>query len=99
MASIAVTTAWSDPSANLPADQTYIVQNRATQAIQFFEGATFDATTNANDGVILVPLSDGGSGANSMHWSYDSTNMVRVRMVAAPVGGSAANLLEFALAS
>ena len=50
MASIAVTTEWSDPSANLTADQVYIVQNKSTQAVQFFEGPTFDATPNANDG-------------------------------------------------
>ena len=35
---------------------------RTTQPIQFFEGPTFDATTNANDGVVLVALSDGGAG-------------------------------------
>ena len=99
MASIAVTTEWSDPSASLTADQVYIVQNRSTQAIQIFEGPSFDATTNANDGIILVPLSDGGSGANSMRWTYSSANQVRLRMVAAPFGGSAANAVEFALAS
>ena len=99
MASIAVTDQWSDPSGGLTADQTYIVQNRTTQAMVFFEGPTFSATTNANDGVVLVALNDGGAGANSMRWSYTSTNEVRVKMLGIPFGGSAANLVEFALAS
>ena len=98
MASLPVTTAWSDPSGSLTADQVYIVQNKSTQPVQFFEGAAFDATTNANDGVVLVALSDGGAGANSMRWTYDSSREVRVKMQSLPYGGSAANLIEFALA-
>ena len=98
MASLAVTTEWSDPSASLTADQAYIVQNKSTGVVQFFEGATFDATTNADDGILLVPMNDGGSGPNHMRWSYDSGNMVRMRLQG---GGIAAvtNAVEFALAT
>ena len=99
MAAIAITNQWSDPSASLTADQVYIVQNRTTQPMVFFEGPSFDASANANDGVVLVALNDGGAGANSMRWSYTSTNEVRVKMLGIPFGGSAANLVEFALAS
>ena len=99
MASLAITDQWSDPSASLTADATYIIQNKATTPMVFFEGSTFDATTNANDGIIITPLSDGGSGASSVRWTYDSSNMVRMKLVAAPFGGSSANLVEFALAS
>ena len=99
MASVTVTTAWLDPTAGLTADQVYIIQNRTTQAVLFFEGSAFDPSTNANDGVVLVALNDGGAGANSMRWSYTSTNEVRVKMLGIPFGGSAANLVEFALAS
>ena len=97
MASIAVTSAWSDPSVGLTADQVYIVQNKATQAVQFFEGATFDATTNANDGIVIVPLSDGGSGSSSIRWSYDSGNQVRMKLLSSGFGGQ--DRVEFALAT
>ena len=80
MASIAVTTAWSDPTSSLTADQAYIVQNKSSGVIQFFEGATFDAATNDGDGILIVPLHDGGSGSSHMRWSYDSSNAVRVRL-------------------
>ena len=97
MASIAITDAWSDPSASLTADQVYIVQNKSTQAVQFFEGAAFDAGTNANDGIIIVPLSDGGSGASSLRWTYDSTNEVRMKLMSKGFGGQ--DRVEFALAT
>ena len=97
MASVAVTAAWSDPTSGLTADQVYIVQNKSTGVVQFFEGTTFDAATNDGDGVLLAPMHDGGSGANAMRWSYSSANMVRLRMTAAPFGGT--NLVEFALAT
>ena len=96
MASIAVTDAWSDPSASLTADQTYIVQNKSTQALQFFEGATFDAAANDGDGLILTTLYDGGAGTSQMRWTYASGNQVRLRMTAAGFGGNDA--VEFALA-
>ena len=97
MASIAVTAAWSDPTASLTADQAYIVQNKSSGVVQFFEGATFDATTNANDGILLVPLHDGGSGNSDMRWTFDPTSMVRMRMS----GGipNTTNVVEFAPAA
>ena len=98
MASIVVTTAWSDPSASLTADQAYVIQNKATGVVQFFEGATFDAATNANDGVLLVSMNDGGSGPNHMRWSYDSGNQVRIRLQGGGIA-TVSNLVEFALAS
>ena len=97
MASLVITNAWLDPSASLTADQIYIIQNKTTSPIQFFEGTAFDAATNANDGVIIVPLSDGGSGPNSIRWEFDSAHQIRVRMVNAGYGG--ANYIEFALAT
>ena len=97
MASVAVTTAWSDPTANLTADQAYIVQNKSSGVVQFFEGAAFDASTNDGDGVILVPLHDGGSGNSDMRWSYSSANQVRMRMSGGIPG--ATNAVEFAPAA
>ena len=97
MASIAVTTEWSDPTGSLTADQAYIVQNKATGVVQFFEGATFDATTNAADGILIVPLHDGGSGSSHMRWSYDSSNMVRVRLAGGIPG--VVNTIEFSPAA
>ena len=94
MASVAVTDAWSDPSASLTADQAYIVQNKSSGVVQFFEGATFDAAANDGDGVLLVPLHDGGSGVSNMRWSYSSTNQVRMRMSGGIPGG--VNTIEFA---
>ena len=99
MASITVSESWMDPTSTLTTGTVYVVQNKASGPVQFFEGPSFDATTNANDGITIVPLSDGGSGASSIRWTYDSSNQVRMRMVAAPFGGSSANLIEFALAS
>ena len=96
MASVTVSAAWSDPSASLTADQTYIVQNKSTQVVQFFEGATFNAGTNDGDGVLLVPMYNGGAGANAMRWTYTSANQVRLRLTAAGFGGGDA--VEFALA-
>ena len=80
MASIAVTTAWSDPSAGLTDGSSYIVQNKSSGVVQFFEGATFDASTNDGDGILLVSLHDGGSGNSDMRWTYSSANQVRLRM-------------------
>ena len=97
MASILVTSAWSDPSASLTADQSYIVQNKSSGTLQFFEGATFDASTNDGDGVILVPLHDGGSGNSDMRWTYSSSNQVRLRVSGAIPG--AINAVEFAPAA
>ena len=97
MASLPVTSAWSDPSASLTADQVYIIQNKTTTVVQFFEGTTFNATTNDLDGILLAPMNDGGAGANSMRWSYDSAHQVRLRLAGAPFGG--VNRVEFALAS
>lgn len=97
MASIAVSQAWLDPSASLTADQVYIVQNKSTGILQFYEGVTFDATTNENDGILLVPMHDGGSGASDMRWSYDSGNQVRMRMSGGIAGTT--NSVEFAPAA
>ena len=93
MASVAVTEAWSDPSSSLTTGKTYIVQNKTTGPIQFYEGNAFNATTNDGDGVTLVPLHDGGAGPNHMRWTFDSANSVRLRMTAAPFGG--VNAVEF----
>ena len=98
MASIAVTTEWTDPTSGLTTGTTYIVQNRSTAAIQFFEGPTFNAAANEHDGVMLATLFDGGAGTAQMRWKYDSANQVRIRLVAKGFGGSSANLIEFALA-
>ena len=76
---------------------TYVVQNKIGAAIQFYEGATFSASTNDGDGVILVPLNDGGAGPNHLLWTYDSANAVRMRMLAAPYGSG--NVVEFAPAA
>ena len=95
MASIAVTNAWSDPTGALTDGQVYSVQNRATGPVYFFEGPTFDATTNANDGLLLTPLHDGGSGPNHMRWTYSSANQVRLRMDGGIAGTT--NVVEFAL--
>lgn len=97
MASIQVTKAWSDPSSSLTTGTTYVVQNKTSGVVQFYEGAAFNAATNDRDGVVLVPLHDGGSGANSMRWEYDATRQVRMRLS----GGidSVTNFVEFALAT
>ena len=97
MASVAVTSAWSDPSASLTDGSSYIVQNKSSGVIQFFEGATFDASTNDGDGVLLVPLHDGGSGNSDMRWTYSSSNQVRVRVQAAIP--DTPNTVEFAPAA
>ena len=79
MASLSVTEEWSDPSASLTADQVYTVQNKSAAWVQFFEGAAFDAATNANDGVLLAPIAHTGGAPNHMRWTYDSGNQVRMR--------------------
>ena len=97
MASVEISNVWSDPTSGLTTGNTYVVQNKSTQAVQFYEGAAFSAATNDGDGVILVPTNSTGSGPNHMRWSYDSARQVRVRMLAAPFGDG--NTLEFAPAS
>ena len=96
MASLAVTTEWSDPSGSLTADQVYLVQNKSSGVVQFYEGPAFDASTNENDGVLLSAAYDGGAGPNAMRWSYDSTREVRIRMQGGGIA-DASNLIEFAL--
>ena len=71
MAAIAVTSAWSDPSASLTADQVYIVQNQTPDFVQFFEAAAFDADTAG--GVLLAPMGSVGNAPNFMRWTYIST--------------------------
>ena len=66
MASVLVTTAWSDPTGSLTDGSSYIVQNKSSGVVQFFEGATFDASTNDGDGVLLVPIHDNGSPATAI---------------------------------
>ena len=66
MASVTITESWTDPTGALTDGSSYVVQNKATGVIQFFEGAAFDATMNDGDGVLLVPLHDGGSGNSDM---------------------------------
>ena len=87
MASVAVTSAWSDPSSGLTTGKTYVVQNRATAPIQFFEGATFTEAANDADGVILMPLHSQTAGPNSMRWTFDSATSVRMRLTGAGFGG------------
>ena len=97
MASVLVTTAWSDPTGSLTGGSSYIVQNKSTGVVQFFEGAAFDAATNDGDGVLLVPMHDNGSGNSDMRWTYTSSNEVRIRLA----GGinSVTNAVEFAPAA
>ena len=97
MASIPVTNAWTDPSSSLTSGTTYVVQNRATGPVQFFEGPTFNAGTNDADGVILVALHDHGAGPNSMRWAYDATRQVRMRLTTPGFGNT--DVVEFATAA
>ena len=97
MASLEVTEAWSDPSASLTDGSSYVVQNKGSGILQFFEGSTFTASTNDTDGILLVPMHDGGSGNSDMRWTYDSSNEVRIRMVAGMP--KTTNLIEFAPAA
>lgn len=99
MAAISVTSAWLNPAASLMDGQAYVVQNRTTGPVQFYEGGSFDATVNENDGIILVSLHDGGSGPNHMLWTFNASNEVRVRMIGGGFGGTNNNLVEFALSS
>ena len=93
MASLPVTAAWSDPSSSLTTGKTYVVQNKSGASVQFYEGSTFNATTNDADGVMLVPLHSMASGPNHMRWTFDSANAVRMRMLVEPFGGG--NVVEF----
>ena len=97
MASVSVTAAWSDPTGSLTTGSSYIVQNKSSGVVQFFEGATFDASTNDGDGVLLTPIHDGGSGNSDMRWTYDSGNQVRMRVSAAIPGATGS--VEFAPAA
>ena len=97
MASLPVTTAWSDPSASLTDGDSYVVQNKSSGTLQFYEGGTFDAAANDGDGVILVALHDGGSGNSDMRWTYSSANQVRMRISGGFLG--ATNTIEFAPAA
>ena len=97
MASVTVTAAWSDPTSGLTTGNSYVVQNKSSGVLQFFEGATFDAAANDGDGVLLVPLHDGGSGNSDLRWTYDSGNQVRIRVSGAISG--AAGSVEFAPAA
>ena len=93
MTAIAVTSAWSDPSASLTADQVYIVQNQAEDFVQFFEATAFDADTAG--GILLAPMGSVGNAPNFMRWTYISTNEVRLRVV----GPGTPGVVEFALGS
>ena len=82
MASIEVTSTPMDPSANLVADTTYLVQNKSTNDwLRVYEGAAFDADTNKNDGVLLAPLHNGGAAPNSLRLTYDSALEVRMNFI------------------
>ena len=94
MASVSVTGTWSDPTSGLTDGNSHVVQNKSSGILQFFEGATFDASTNDGDGVLIVPLHDGGSGNSDMRWTYTASNEVRVRISGGFPG--ATNTIEFA---
>ena len=94
MASVPVSTAWSDPSGSLTDGNSYVVQNKSSGILQFFEGSSFDASMNDGDGILLVALHDGGSGASDMRWTYTASNAVRVRISGGFPG--ATNTIEFA---
>ena len=95
MASLTVTSAWSDPSASLTADQVYIVQNKSGGWLRFFDEASFDPDTNAHDGVALAPLNHKGSAPNHIRWKYIATNQVRLKLDS-EISGETARV-EFAL--
>lgn len=95
MASLTVTTAWSDPSASLTADQIYIVQNKSCGWMRFFDGASFDPDANARDGLVLAPLSHKGSAPNHIRWKYTAANSVRLKLDSEIPGETAC--VEFAL--
>lgn len=95
MATIAVTDAWLDPSSSLTTGTTYVVQNRSTSFVQFFEGPSFSDAANGNDGVMLSPLHDPAAAPNFMRWVYDATNQVRLRMTNAPFGEAEQNIVVF----
>ena len=97
MASIAVTDAWSDPTSSLTDGSSYIVQNKSSGVLQFYEGSTFNATVNNGDGVLLVPMFNGGSGNSDMRWTYTASNAVRMRVSGAIPGTP--NTIEFAPAA
>ena len=94
MASVAVTESWTDPTASLTDGSSYIVQNKSSGILQFYEGSTFSAAANGGDGVLLVPMFHGGAGANNMRWTFDSANAVRMRLQGGSIEG-ASNVIEF----
>ena len=97
MASVSITTAWSDPTGALTNGSSYVVQNKSSGVVQFYEGATFNETTNDADGILIVPLHNGGSGSSHMRWSYDSGNAIRVRLSGGIPGVT--NTIEFSPAA
>ena len=94
MASIEVTAAITDPSASLVDGTTYLVQNKATNDwLRVYEGAAFDAATNANDGVLLAPLHHPGAAPNSLRLTYDAALAVRLNFIGRD--GFAKGFVEF----
>ena len=97
MASVVVTREWSDPTGSLTDGASFVVQNKSTGVVTFFEGSSFDASTNDGDGLLLVPLHDNGSGNSDMRWTYTAANEVRVRLSGGIDGVT--NVIEFAPAA
>ena len=97
MASVTITESWTDPTASLTDGSTYVVQNKTSGVVQFYEGGGFDPTTNDGDGILLVSLHDGGSGNSDMLWKFDASNAVRMRVLAAIPNTT--NAVEFAEAA
>ena len=82
MASIAITNTPYDPSGDLVADTTYLVQNKSTNDwLRVYEGATFVEATNVNDGVLLAPLYHPGAAPNSLRLTYDAALEVRLNFI------------------
>ena len=80
MAVLTITSAWMDPSTSLTTGQAYIVQNRSSNWVRFFEADTFNPTTNADDGLVLSPLGHVGQAPNHMKWTFDSGKAVRLKL-------------------
>ena len=57
-----------------------------------FEADTFDATTNADDGLVLAPLGHVGQAPNHMKWTFDASKAVRLKLDS---DGGPASLVEF----
>ena len=93
MASVEVTAEWTDPTGALVDAQTYVVQNKSSGVVQFFEGASFNAVANDGDGVLLLPLYHAGSGRSDLVWTYSAANEIRMRVSGAIP--NTPNLVEF----